>query len=571
MKKIKYILIASLMMLGSFSCNENEWLKEEPLSFYTTVNSYTTVSQFRQALNYLYNRLRSVYWNIGDQTDILNFADLAHGGTDMEPVPTKFNNAQTWLVPTNYVVESYWNIAYLSIGNANTIINRIQSSALSDADKAGIEGEALFFRAYWFNFLANLYGGVPVPTEETTAPRTDYVTTPRAGVYGQARTDLERAVTLLSDITATDDGKISIQAAQHLLAEVYISCGEYDKAIAAASAVINHPSMGLMTSRFGSATDKPGDPYWDLFQYNNQNRSTGNREAILVLQYDYKNSGSGISCQMPRNAFPYIQGLQVARTGGGVVAPILSISNSTPENLGGRGIGVFHPTDYFLYDIWGADGTSDYRNSPYIILRDIRIDNPAAAGYGKWLVADGYLEERFKLRNFYPILLKFARTYDLPDDCYVKNADGSFATNAFGEKQVAYAYGSLSSNCSLKDEYLFRLAGTYLLRAEAYIKNSQPDLALADINALRSRANATPAQLSDINLDYLMDEQMRELYFEDFRTVTLMRMGKFVDRTRTCNPKIGDYVGDHQNLYPIPFSEIERNALGKIDQNPGYN
>ena len=430
MKKIKYILIASLMMLGSFSCNETEWLKEEPLSFYTTENSYTTVSQFRQALNYLYNQVCSTYWNIGDQTYILNFADLAHGGTDMEPVPTKFNNAQTWLVPTNYVVESYWNIAYLSIGNANTIINRIQSSALSDADKAGIEGEALFFRAYWFNFLANLYGGVPVPTEETTAPRTDYVTTPRAGVYGQARTDLERAVTLLSDITVTDDGKISIQAAQHLLAEVYISCGEYDKAIAAASAVINHPSMGLMTSRFGTAANKQGDPYWDLLQYNNQNRSTGNREAILVLQYDYRNTGSPLSCQMPRNAFPYIQGLQVARTGGGVVAPILSISNSTPENLGGRGIGVFHPTDYFLYDIWGADGTNDYRNSPQIILRDIRIDNPAAEGYGKWLVADGYLEERFKLRNFYPILLKFARTYDLPDDCYVKNADGSIATNA---------------------------------------------------------------------------------------------------------------------------------------------
>lgn len=567
MKKIKYILIASLMMLGSFSCNESEWLEEEPLSFYTTTNSYTTVSQFRQALNYLYNRLRSVYWNIGDQTYILNFADIAHGGTDMEPVPTKFNNAQTWLVPTYYVVESYWNIAYLSIGNANTIINRVTLSDLSDADKATIEGEALFFRAYWFNFLANLYGGVPVPTEETAAPRTDYVTTPRAGVYGQARTDLERAVTLLSDITATDDGKVSIQAAQHLLAEVYISCGEYDKAIAAASAVINHPSMGLMTSRFGTAAAKPGDPYWDLFQYNNQNRSTGNSESILVLQYDHQNTGSNISLNMPRNLLPYFQGIYVPTPEGAYVAafPVLT------ENQGGRGIGVFHPTDYFLYDIWGADGTKDYRNSSRMIIRDMRIENPAAAGFGKWLVSDGLLDESYKLRNFYPCIMKFSRTYDLPDDCYVKNADGSTSTNAFGEKVIAYSYGSLSANCSLKDEYLFRLAGTYLLRAEAYIKSNQPSLALADINALRSRANATPAQLSDIDLDYLMDEQMRELYFEDFRTVTLMRMGKFVDRTRVCNPKIGGYVGDHQNLYPIPFSEIERNALGKIDQNPGYH
>ncbi|MDR3132716.1 MAG: RagB/SusD family nutrient uptake outer membrane protein [Prevotellaceae bacterium] len=567
MKKIKYILIASLMMLGSFSCNENAWLEEEPLSFYTTVNSYTTVSQFRQALNYLYNRLRSTYWNLGDQTAILYYADQAHGGTDMEPTPTKFNNALIWLVPTNYVVSSYWDIAYLSIGNANTIIDRVRASALSDADKAAIEGEALFFRAYWFNFLANLYGGVPTPTEETTAPRTDYVTTPRAGVYDQARTDLERAVTLLADITAVDDGKISKQAAQHLLTEVYISCGRYDDAISTASAVINHPSMSLMTSRFGTSAGKPGDPYWDLFQNGNQNRSSGNRESILVIQYDYKNSGSGISSNMPRNVLPYSDGLQVAAAAGtGNVKAFIGL----PENHGGRGIGVMHPSDYFLYDIWGADGTNDYRNSPYMIIRDMKISNPAAAGYGQWVIADGWLQDRYKLREFYPFIMKFSRTYDLPDDCYVKAADGSISTNALGEKLIAYAYGSLSANCSLKDEYLFRLAGTYLLRAEAYIKNNQPDKALDDINALRDRANATLATLADIDLDYLMDEQMRELYFEDFRTATLMRMGKFVERTRTCNPKIGGYVGDHQNLYPIPFSEIERNALGKIDQNPGY-
>lgn len=570
MKKIKYILITSLMMCSLSSCNEDKWLEEEPLSFYTTENSYTTVSQFRQALNYLYNQLRATYWNLGDQTAILYYADLSHGGTDMEPTPSKFNNALTWLVPTNYVVSSYWDIAYLSIGNANTILSRVQLSALSDVDKAAIEGEALFFRAYWLHFLANLYGGVPVPVEETTTPRTDYVTTPRAGVYAQARTDLERAVTLLADITAVDDGKISKQAAQHLLTEVYIALGEYGSAIATASAVIDHPGTALMTSRFGTAyaAGKTGDPYWDLFQNGNQNRSAGNKESILVLQYDYKNSGSNISSNMPRNALPYSDGLQVeAATGTGTVKAFIGL----PENHGGRGIGVMHPTDYFLYDIWGADGTNDRRNSPYMIVRDMKISNPAAAGYGEWVIADGWLQERYKLREFYPFIMKYSRTSDLPDDCYVKNADGSVSTNALGEKLISYSYGSLSANCSLKDEYLFRLAGTYLLRAEAYIKNSQPDKALDDINALRNRAGATPAVLSDIDLDYLMDEQMRELYFEDFRTATLMRMGKFVERTRTCNPKIGAYVGDHQNLYPIPYSEIERNALGKIDQNPGYH
>jgi hypothetical protein len=566
MKRI-FISLITACLLCCNSCNEDKWLEEEPMSFYTTINSYSTVPQFRQSLNYLYNQLRSTYWNLGDQTAILHYADQAHGGTDMEPTPTKFNNALIWLVPTNYVVSSYWDIAYLSIGNANTIISRVAISEISDADKAVIEGEALFFRAYWYNFLANIYGGVPVSIEETTSPRTDYVTTPRNEVYAQAAADLERAITLLPDITATDDGKVSKQAAQHIITEVYISLGRYTDAINAATAVINHPSMALMTKRFGKFATSQGDPYWDLFQNENQNRSSGNTESILVLQYDYKNSGSPLSSNMPRNALPYFLDMRVMpKTGTNEIVAFTDLT----ENKGGRGIGVLHPSDYFLYDIWGKDGTNDYRNSPYIIVRDMIIDNPLAEGFGKWVVADGYLQEKYKLRNFYPFIMKLARTHDLPDDCYVKNIDGSIRTNAIGEKVISYASGGLSANCTLKDEYLFRLAGTYLLRAEAYIKNSEPAKALDDINALRSRANATAAVVSDITLDYLMDEQLRELYFEDFRTVTLMRMGKFVTRTRTCNPKIGGYVGDHQNLYPIPFSEIERNTLGNILQNEGY-
>lgn len=35
------------------------------------------------------------------------------------------------------------------------------------------------------------------------------------------------------------------------------------------------------------------------------------------------------------------------------------------------------------------------------------------------------------------------------------------------------------------------------------------------------------------------------------------------------NP-FGENVGDHQNLFPIPYSEIEKNIFNKIEQNPDY-
>ena len=567
MKRFFYITISMLLMAGVWSCNETKWLETEPLSLYAPENSYSTVPQFKKALNYLYDDLRAAHWNInGDNEVSLHFGDIAYGGTDYPD--GKFNNLRTWLVPTAGIANVFWDRGYRCILNANTIINRVVMSDVSDADKAFIEGESLFFRAYWYNTLANMYGDVPVFTEEITAARTDFVRAPRTDVYDQARIDLERAVTLLLDINLVDDGRISKQAAQHLLAEVCISLGNYTQAIDVASAVINHPQMALMTSRFGSRENEQGDPYWDLFQSNNQNRkNSGNKESILIFQYDHRNSGSTRGYNFCRQGLPYYLDVRVPHaTTGALIAAFPDLS----QGLGGRGIGVIHPTDYFSIDVWGTDGTNDYRNSPAMIMRDFRIENPLAVGYGEWIDADGHLDPAYRLRNFYPFIMKFSRSDDLPDDVYAKNNDGSYRLSGLGDRILVYTnMDDPSANSSMKDEYLYRLGGTYLLRAEAYIKNNQLNQALDDINALRARANATPAQLSDINLDYLMDEQMRECYFEDYRFMTLLRMGKLVERMRKYNP-MGYNVDDHHNLFPIPYSEIERNKDAKMEQNQGY-
>lgn len=587
MKKIFKIILSLILLLGAWACNEESWLTEEPYSFYTPENSYLTVPQIKLSLNYLYDEIRTFLWNInGDNEVFLHLGDIAYGGTDYPD--RKFNNTRTWLVPTARISSTVWNRGYRSIQNANTIINRLEEVDISVDDKAFIEGEALFFRAFWYNYLAIMYGDVPIYTEEITSAKTDFVRMPRKDVFTQARIDLERSATLLLDIDQVEDGRINKQAVQHLLSEVYISLEEYSKAIETTSEVINHPNMSLMTTRFGTRADEPGDPYWDLFQYDNKNRkNSGNKESLLVLQYEHRNSGSPTGYNFLRQGFPFYMDLRVFDTAdfsnpAAKTPTIAATEGLFPISLGGaRGIGVIHPSDYFLYDIWGSDGSIDFRNSPYMIVRDFRISNKQAAGYGEWFIADGHanlLKERnpslynaYMLRNFYPFIMKFGRTDNaLPDDVLAKNSDGSYKLNGLGENVFIYTgMSDPSANSSLKDEYLFRLGGTYLLRAEAYIKSNQLNLALNDINALRNRANATPAQLSEINLDYLMDEQLRERYFEDYRVITLLRMGKYVERTKEHNP-MGYNVDDHHNLFPIPFEEIERNRDVKWENNPGY-
>ena len=77
------------------------------------------------------------------------------------------------------------------------------------------------------------------------------------------------------------------------------------------------------------------------------------------------------------------------------------------------------------------------------------------------------------------------------------------------------------------DQYVFRLAETYLLRAEAYLGNGDQVNAAADINMVRTRANAPEIDPSMVNIDYILDERIRELYYEELRLLTLTRLGKY--------------------------------------------
>ncbi len=87
---------------------------------------------------------------------------------------------------------------------------------------------------------------------------------------------------------------------------------------------------------------------------------------------------------------------------------------------------------------------------------------------------------------------------------------------------------------------------------------------------MRNRAKATPVQAANVNLEYILDERMREFGVEEKRMITLMRLGKLYDRVKTHNPFYGAYMQPHFNLWAIPFGEIERNTGAKLEQNPGY-
>jgi hypothetical protein len=148
--------------------------------------------------------------------------------------------------------------------------------------------------------------------------------------------------------------------------------------------------------------------------------------------------------------------------------------------------------------------------------------------------------------------------------------------------------------------YIYRLAETYLLRAEAYFYKGDLVKAATDINAVRGRAKARLIAPGEVTIDFIMDERSRELFLEEPRKCELTRVSYIladqkmmgysrsnlttknyyydrkmaVDNFYRDDVLYGDYhyrLSPYNILWPIPLSSILANVNGQINQNSGYS
>lgn len=536
------------------------------MDFLSPEIAYVTANDFEAAIVNLYSRTRGDFFT---SANAAVFPAITWLGTEMVYTHNQLGEKPDWggsiLLPTNseFVYEALWKRAYRIIYDTNVIINKSNSevSQLTEAQKVNVQAEASFFRGYMYKMLANLYGGVPIVLEEVTSPRRDFVRASRQEVYDQSALDLEFAAQNLPDIGDVDDSRINNLAAYHMLAEVYVSLEKWAEAVQAASVVIDHPNTGLITERFGSMKDHPnigGDVYWDLFRQGNQNRSVGNTEAIWVLQFEFNVLGGNDGFDLERAIVPRLWQAKIYNNDGSV-QPLIPFPNTFYY---GRGSGFMSPSTYLYDGIWRKSGwNEDIRNSEHNIVRDFVVNNPQSDHDGKWVFKDNVpiaLETTIDTaRNFFPLFAKASTIAQHPVEVYHpdQTVPGSL-TNA--------------AQTTFRDRYVIRLAETYLLRAEAYLGSNNLQNAAEDINVVRRRAQAPEIEASDVNIDYILDERLRELHFEELRLLTLTRLGKLVERTQNNHPFVGNTYQSHNNLWPIPFNEIEKNIEAKLEQNEGY-
>jgi starch-binding outer membrane protein, SusD/RagB family len=570
MKKIFYVMIF-LTGFAVFSCNES--LTEIPKDFASPENSFTDKAGFDAALANIYLNIRTqMYVGNGDSWNSFDMLGPDVDLGDLKVNNTTYDEGMFWntLNFDSGYASKWWSRFYNWIFQANTIIGRAEEPTAvwaSEAEKNAIVGEAKFLRAFAYHFLANMYGGVPLVLEETKGAKFDYTRATQDEVYLQCKLDLEFAVQNMPPVNAVKGGKSSKEAANHLLSEIKICLKDYQGAIDAATAVIGSPNMSLMTSRFGAWKNFTfngydykgpymswGDVYFDLFQDGNFNWKEGNKESIWNIQQDLKILGGGNDVNTSGGLF----GME--RWWGPIhwnIKDTKGVTNFLKDTLQGRPVGKIIVSGYADTIIWKykGDWSNDIRNSEYNIQRTYYWVNPASTFYGMPITAANMGTPTTSTTSISPQFKKFVSAVH------------------YHQFQDATSKQWHDNGRTYKDWYLMRLAETYLLRAEAYLLKGDKQKAADDINVIRNRAKATPVTSGDVSIDLILDERARELYGEEFRVNTLMRMGKLVEYLNKYNGTIkskGQNIADYKNKLPIPRSEIEANKGAELEQNPGY-
>jgi len=513
-------------------------LTENPISGITS-SYYATAAGFDAAVNASYTPLRDWYGQeLGLTMTVMGTDEFTNGADGSFKY---FNTYTTQLNGDDTDVRDFWRSTFRAINTTNTVIGRAATANVPDATKTVRVGEAKFLRALYFFNAVRTWGDIPMPLTETEGPQTEATRTPAAQVYDQIVKDLTDAIAALPASQA-QYGRATKYAAQHLLAQVYLTraaSGDFQKAADLGKSVIASGAFQLLPK------------YSDLWTFGNEN----NKEIIWSVQFtpDLLTTGPGNSSHLYFiMAYDLLAGMQ-------------------RDLANGRPFKRFRSTSWMLANFGDHSKDSRYDDSytvAYISNNATSIPKDAS-GKPKWNVGDTAFyvaptDPTPAERAAHPYVMYGPSEY----------TDALFPS--FNKKFIDPNRLVINSVEGSRDWPAMRLAETYLLVAEAYIRGGDPASAVPFINAVRERAAKPGVNKADMDitasqatLDFLLDERSRELGGEQMRWFDLTRTGKLLERVQKYNPQAAAAIKATSVLRPIPNEQINLTS-NKFAQNPGY-
>ncbi len=603
---MKKIILSSIVGFLLLSTGCEKILQEHPQS--QIVPSFFTSSAG------VLGGIAGVYNDIRTQWGTEGFSIEMQAGTDefLQGASSGGGAVHTYngLNSTNF--GSAWATAFTDINTLNGVLQYGKDLTEPEATKKQYLAQAKFLRGFWYFYLVQTWGDVPLHTEFITVASQSAHRDPVADVYKLIVQDFtDAAADLPEKPTAPFLGKAATKpVAKFFLAKALLTRGwltnnaaDFSAAAALCTEIINNKATyGL------DLWQDFGDAYVPANDYGKETMFVS--DHVNDAKYGYYTVGGAASGGAYQNLTPWFTNWNYP-----AVAGINSYLNAS-------GVLTNNGTSGMIRDA--------FYGRPYIRIRPNSYKWPTGSNAGK----NYFLDQAFVKRDidsrfantFYTVYISNTATVNtaaasnnkrgigytmrigidtavLFTDYEVPGAPQFIGTTPFKgivvppslwksdiypaiKKFMDPSRGSNFNDPSTRPVVLTRFSEVYLIGAEAYLQAGDKAKAADLLNVIRQRAayrkgnsaadnaaaaNAMMITANDVTVDFILDERSRELLGEWMRWHDLVRTKSLVRRIQAWNPEAGPYIKDFHVLRPIPQSQIDRTVEGPaFPQNPGY-
>lgn len=555
MNTLKY---TAALLLGLILTGCSSFLEEEPYSFVSGDDLYTSASNAELALTGVYDVL-----NAGSIQGTGNQPLWGRGmhyllmlGDEIAPNDITDPHHQV-IASCGYNEEAEfismaWFGLFVGIDRANHIIQKVPAIDMDPVRRDEIVAEARLMRGLYRLYQAWLWGEVPLPDAPNSNPKAPRE--PLEQVYARVEADLSHAYTTLPDRNSKVNGRVNKWTAAGYLVKMYTylaSCKENNVGKELNSTINSFDWVDAATC-WTKAETIAEDVY-------------SNSKYKLITPYHYNFLADTKSYQKQ-------ECMMVVQTGvGGMNEYFLFPFWAGPQgNVGtnGGGYGWIRPTGelvdrYVAEDSrmgWNLCGSIGNNTTEHTMINGAKYFNPTAL-------------------------------YDTGSNlCHGKFRQSDPAT------RTTLGIPTWASNI---DFPMLRFADIVLLYAESIYKTGNETRARELMEEVRERActnsdgKVNESALNAMNsgyfksnfMDELLDERARELCVEGWRRIDLIRTGRMtqvIESLKTVNTNNDKYYYFAPRVEPIknnykpykiwmPIPKREREVNKNLTPNPGYS
>lgn len=576
-RKLLYSAILAAGMMGGFgSCvGDLDVVPLDP-NVNTSDRAYQTVQDYENALAKVY-----ALWAMSGQ-DGAGSSDISLGDAGnttlirswfiLQTHPTdelKNANNDAWVPNLNYMnwgtaeiepIEAVYQRCMYIVALANDFLKNLPN-APEGIDQNSFRAQARFCRALAYYTLMDTFGNPPFITEDNYSIAPKQIG--RDGIFNYVERELLDIINsgvLPERGTGDDYGHASQGAAWGLLARMYLNAEVYTGTQRYADCM--NACQEVIILGYGLASD-----YQALFCGDNGENADALQEIIYPVMLEGVDVNGDL---MTTESYANL------------------ISASRPNTVSEEIEAVAGDAKFqFCLSHWGTrEGWAGYRGTSDLVRVFEYADNNNPK-------ADEILDKRGIFRD---------RNYD-DEELTIRignTVTGTFYTNGWwvykwtnldhnGQPLVDLSLASTVAFVNT-DFPLLRLGDIYLMYAEAAARTGQNlSTAVSYVNALRARGyqgqgnytineswltGSAQVGYEGPNVQYgnILNERMRELYWEGQRRTDLIRFGLLTGNSYLWEWKNGaengSAVNERYNLYPIPVSDMQAN--GGLTQNSGY-